>query len=552
MPETVSISEREQLRGFTALPGDILLGLNPLMMQFTEHPAFPLMTLSVVELSLIGTISLVVLKALFFPRRARPLPPGPKGLPLVGNLFNFPAVEEWIVFKDLGEQYNSDIIYYNVAGQDIVVVNTIEAANELFIKRSSIYSDKPSFLMLTTMVGFKWHFAFYPYGEQWKEHRKVFHKSLEGPVLAAVQHPHILDSARYLLRRIRDKPDRFMEDLRLYAGQIILRIAYGIEVLDDTDPFIIQAEKGMHALSIAGRAGAFLVDTWPILRFVPSWVPGAGFKTWAKEANKSVTAMRDAPLKFVEKAVIDGTAQPSVGSQILSEFEEAGTDTEENKFMLGNVLASAYAAGSDTTVAALATAILAMVQNPDILKHVQVDIDNIVGHDRLPDFSDRKELPYLEALVKEVLRWRLVLPLAVPHRVTQDDEYGGFHIPKGATIVGNAWAILHNKVVYGDDVEKFNPDRFLNADSSLNRSIPHPSAAFGFGRRICVGQDIAEDSIWIGMASMFAAFDIRKAIDKQGRVIEPSGEFTSGMLCHPVPFKCSITPRSRMAEALIA
>ncbi len=107
MPETVSISEREQLRGFTALPGDILLGLNPLMMQFTEHPAFPLMTVSVVELSLIGTISLVVLKALFFPRRARPLPPGPKGLPLVGNLFNFPAVEEWIVFKDLGEQYSN-------------------------------------------------------------------------------------------------------------------------------------------------------------------------------------------------------------------------------------------------------------------------------------------------------------------------------------------------------------------------------------------------------------------------------------------------------------
>ncbi|KAF8906162.1 hypothetical protein CPB85DRAFT_896606 [Mucidula mucida] len=73
------------------------------------------MPLSVVELSLIGAISLVVLKTLFFSRPARRLPPGPKGLPLLGNLFNFPAVEEWVVFKDLGEQYNSDIIYYNVA-----------------------------------------------------------------------------------------------------------------------------------------------------------------------------------------------------------------------------------------------------------------------------------------------------------------------------------------------------------------------------------------------------------------------------------------------------
>ncbi|KAF9016001.1 cytochrome P450, partial [Hymenopellis radicata] len=509
------------------------------------------MPLSGIVLSLVGAISLLVLKTLLFPRRARLLPPGPKGLPLVGNLFNFPDVEEWVVFRDLGEQYNSDIIYYNVAGQDIVIVNTIEAANELFVKRSAIYSDKPSFVMLNALVGFTWHFAFHPYGDQWKEHRKMFHKSLEGPVLASVQHPHILDSARYLLRRIRDKPDRFMEDLRLYAGQIILRIAYGIEVLDNTDPFIIEAEKGMHAMAVAGRAGAFLVDTWPILRFVPSWMPGAGFKRWAKEANKSVTAMRDAPLKFVEKAVADGTAQSSVGSKILSELEEADADTEENMTMLGNVLASTYAAGSDTTVSSLTTAILAMVQNPSILKKAQADIDSIVGHDRLPDFDDRKALPYLEAILKEVLRWRLVLPLAVPHRVSQDDEYCGYHIPKGATIVGNAWAILHDKAVYGDDVENFNPDRFLNPDGSLNPSIPHPSAAFGFGRRICVGQDIAEDSMWIGMASLFAAFNITKAVDERGRVIEPSGEFTSGMLCHPVPFKCSIFPRSRTAEALI-
>ncbi len=150
----------------------------------------------------------------------------------------------------------------------------------------------------------------------------MFHKYLEGPTLVAAQHPHILSSARYLLRRIRDKPDRFIEDLRLcvriqlanalsiltneyrYAGQIILRIAYGIEVLDNTDAFIIQAGKGMRALSVAEHPGAFWVDIWPILRFVPSWVPGAGFKTWAKEAQKSVTAMRDAPLEFLEKAVV--------------------------------------------------------------------------------------------------------------------------------------------------------------------------------------------------------------------------------------------------------
>ncbi len=112
-----------------------------------------------------------------------------------------------------------------------------------------------------------------------------------------------LDHA-YLLIRALNTSDR-------YAGQIILRIAYGIEVLDNDDPFIIEAEKGMHAMAVAARPGAFLVDTWPSLRYVPSWVPGAGFKTWAKEANKSATAMRDAPLKFVEKAMVCSFSQPS-------------------------------------------------------------------------------------------------------------------------------------------------------------------------------------------------------------------------------------------------
>ncbi|KAF8897011.1 cytochrome P450 [Mucidula mucida] len=512
------------------------------------------MSLPVIELSLVAAISLFIIRILFLSlsRRTRsPLPPGPKGLPLVGNLLNFPDVKAWIAFRDVGEQYNSDVIYYNVAGQDFVVVNTLEATNELFVKRSSIYSDRPASVMLNTLVGFTWNFGFYGYGDEWKEHRKMFHKYLEGPTLVAAQHPHILSSARYLLRRIRDRPDRFIEDLRLYAGQIILRIAYGIEVLDNTDAFIIQAGKGMRALSVAEHPGAFWVDIWPILRFVPSWVPGAGFKTWAKEAKKSVTAMRDAPLEFLEKAVANGTAKPSVGSQILSELEEADADSKENMIVLGNVLATAYGGGSDTTVSALASAILAMVQNPSSLKKAQADIDSIVGNERLPDFNDRKSLPYLEAIVKEVLRWRVVSPLAVPHRVSQDDEYRGYHIPKGATVLGNAWAVLHDKAVYGDDVEDFNPERFLNDDGMLNSSIPHPSAAFGFGRRICVGQDLAEDTIWMGIVSLLAVFNITKAFDEQGRVMEPSGEVTSGMLCHPVPFKCTISPRSPMAEALI-
>lgn len=88
-------------------------------------------------------------------------------------------------------------------------------------------------------------------------------------------------------------------------------------------------------------------------------------------------------------------------------------------------------------------------------------------------------------------------------------------------------AILHDEGAYGPDVDSFNPERFLHPDGKLNESIPHPHAVFGFGRRVCAGQDLAEAAIWIALVSILSAFDVTKALDEEGNVIEPSGNFTS-------------------------
>ena len=88
--------------------------------------------------------------------------------------------------------------------------------------------------------------------------------------------------------------------------------------------------------------------------------------------------------------------------------------------------------------------------------------------------------------------------------------------------------ILHDKTVYGDDVDEFRPERFLQGNS-LNPDIPHPDAAFGFGRRACPGQDMAWSSMWLTIASILFLFDITKQADENGIPMEPSGEYTSGM-----------------------
>ncbi|KAJ7210342.1 cytochrome P450, partial [Mycena pura] len=169
----------------------------------------------------------------------------------------------------------------------------------------------------------------------------------------------------------------------------------------------------------------------------------------------------------------------------------------------------------------------------------------------LPDFDD--SVPYVDAIMLELLRWRPVGPLSVPHAVTIDDIYKGYyHIPAGAVVVGNSWAVLHDEKIYGPNTDRFIPERWLTESGEINKARREPNAAFGFGRRICPGRDMAQWSLWISAASILATFNITKGLDENGVPVEPSGEFTSGLLwCLPIPHKCDILPRSEAARALI-
>jgi len=123
-----------------------------------------------------------------------------------------------------------------------------------------------------------------------------------------------------------------------------------------------------------------------------------------------------------------------------------------------------------------------MVLNPKVMKKAQEELDRVVGKGRLPDFSDRDDLPYIDAVVKELLRWNPPLPIGLPYRATQDDIYRGYIIPAGATVIQNAWAVCRDPGIYPDP-EVFNPDRFLK-DGKINPLVFNPEdRIFGSGRR---------------------------------------------------------------------
>jgi len=149
--------------------------------------------------------------------------------------------------------------------------------------------------------------------------------------------------------------------------------------------------------------------------------------------------------------------------------------------------------------------------------------------------------------VKEVFRWNPVAPLGVAHRIAEDDVYKGYVIPKGAIVIPNIWKILHDPEVYSNPIE-FNPDRFMGPNPE-----PDPTKiCFGFGRRICPGQLVAEASVFISCAMSLAVLHTSKYVDESGSEVAPIVEYTDGTISHPKPFKCTIKARSQKSLALIS
>ncbi|KAF7789960.1 hypothetical protein EIP86_000908 [Pleurotus ostreatoroseus] len=279
-------------------------------------------------------------------------------------------------------------------------------------------------------------------------------------------------------------------------------------------------------------------------------MPGAKFKRQAAVWHQHVMDMTHVPFAAVKRGVAEGSAAPSVVSALLRQFDDS-EDKTRIEGVIRDMAATAYAGGADTSVSLTGTFISAILLHPDVQRKAHAELDRVLGQDRLPTLEDQPKLPYVTAILREGMRWRPVVPLAVPHALLKDDEYFGYHLPAGAIVIGNAWAILHDEARYPDP-DIFNPDRFIALDGGLDLNVPNPEEfAFGFGRRICPGRHLASNSAWLALASILAVFELELPIDEFGREIKPSGEYTPGLIVYPLPFKCKFKPRSVKAEALI-
>ncbi|GBE82771.1 Multifunctional cytochrome P450 monooxygenase af510 [Sparassis crispa] len=480
----------------------------------------------------------VLIKFALHRRLRRPLPPGPLGLPIIGNVLQIPQnVSMWLTFAYWGRRYG-DIVHLSMLGRSTILLSSPTAIHELLKNRSAIYSDRPHTIMACELVGWQEFLPLSPYGERSRQFRKVM-SSVMGPRNAEKLHSMQEQNAHRFASRLQESPAKVRSHIRWLIANTAIKVITGFDVETLDDPLVQLADKAVFEFGLATTPGAHLVDMIPILKYMPSWFPGAGFKAQAKAWRETVNHVRDDAYGLVKEHVAQDSAAPSLLTSLLQNNVHPDPQLES---IYRHISGTAYTAAVDTTVAGIEWFFLAMTLHPDVQRKAQAEVDGVIETGRLPSFSDRPKLPYVEALIKEVYRWNPVAPLGLPHRLTRDDVYEGYHIPAGSTVIANIWAVFHDPVLYSEPSD-FNPDRFFNRKSNFLNPDPR-SFAFGFGRRLCPGMHLADDMLFITVVTTLAAFNIEKAVDRDGRPITPVVHCENGVVSAPGPFECRVTPRS--------
>ncbi|KAF5372138.1 hypothetical protein D9758_005075 [Tetrapyrgos nigripes] len=492
-------------------------------------------------------------------------PPGPWGLPLLGNALQLPTVKPWHTLAKWKKTYGP-LVYLNMAGQPMIILNSKKTVEDLLDRRAAKYSARPQFIVANVMTG-GFSIIMLPVGERWRKMRRASDLALGFKNTVnyyTMQRNEAVFSAHSLL----SDPDNWKSHIERTSSSTALSLMYDLPLIQSSqDPSIHWMNHYIHEVVTAMTPGAHLVEMLPFLQHLP-W----SLSKWRRDAEKfyeGFTTYFEERFRNIKKLVESGQEQrPSFCVALAENQANSEMSDRECSWLAGAI----YGAAHETTATSMMWFIFCMVLFPHIQTRAQEELDKVVGRSRLPSFADFKHLPYIHAVVKEirvprclfrisqnslkVLRWRTPVPMGVPHVNSEDDYYDGYYIPKGTICVPNTWSLHHDPDIYGPDVAKFRPERHLDEtgqlkDGLLGLSEGHYS--YGFGQRICSGRHVANNSLFIAMATILWTMRLEGAKDSDGNVMLPdvNGEEENGILSRPPLFAITATPRFQDADTFI-
>ncbi|KAH0847599.1 putative Cytochrome P450 oxidoreductase [Fonsecaea pedrosoi] len=479
--------------------------------------------------------------------RPKDFPPGPRTVPILGNLHQFPLKDMHLQFQKWTQEYGP-LVGLQLGTQRIILLGSASAVHDLLEKRSANNSTRMDILFRE--YGNDLNIFFRPYDDVWKRQRKVYHVRLNSK-LANNYLPYQYFETAQLLHDLLETPDDFRHHFERFTISIGATIAYG-KRFPSADIREVKILTEWFRRAVIAGASLQLADWWPVLRPIIRAVPYRinPLKRYLGELERMEVGLWKTLVDETRDHIQKGRYYPSLCRDMILSNEKGKDQLSERELWYNS--GHAWAAATDTQSNTLLGFVKAMVLFPEVQSRARSEIDSVVGATRLPEWTDRGNMPYLRRCVEETLRWQPTTLTGgpMPHASMKDDVYMGYSIPAGTGLMNCVWTINNDPTRY-DNPRDFNPERFPEEESGMDAySITQnyekrPHLTFGAGRRVCPGSHVADRTLFITMARLLWAFEFHHKLDAQGvPILVERDALTEGLVVGPAPFQCTIKPRS--------
>ncbi|KAL4644275.1 hypothetical protein ACB092_02G152900 [Castanea dentata] len=463
-----------------------------------------LQALQPLPMTLLFTIPLLFLLGLVFRTRRLPYPPGPKGLPIIGNMSLVDQLTHRGLAK-LAKQFGG-IFHLRIGYLHMVAVSSPDMARQVLQFQDNIFSNRPATIAISYLTYDRADMAFAHYGPFWRQMRKLCVMKLFSRKRAESW------------ESVRDEVDSTVRDVAANTGKavnigelvfsltrnIIYRAAFGSLSHDGQDEFIGILQE------FSKLFGAF-----NIADFIPwlGWADPQGLNARLEKARRSLDGFIDHIIddhinKKKNHGVVEGDTD-MVDDLLAFYSEEAKVNESDDSIKLTRdnikaIIMDVMFGGTETVASAIEWAMAELMKSPEDLKKVQQELADVVGLDRRVEEGDFDKLKYLKCCLKETLRLHPPIPLLL-HETSEDAEVAGYYIPAKSRVMINAWAIGRDNNSW-EDAETFKPSRFLQEGVPDYKGSNFEFIPFGSGRRSCPGMQLGLYALDLCVAHLLHCF----------------------------------------------
>ncbi|XP_077408809.1 cytochrome P450 2K4-like isoform X3 [Vanacampus margaritifer] len=491
---------------------------------------FPLSSSSVLGSVLVLLLAYVAWSsASSTPEPRRHEPPGPRPLPLLGNLLHLNLHGPHWTLLEMSKKYGQ-VFTFHMGPKKVVVLAGFKTVKEALVQRAEEFGERQPMEALKEdklVNGVVW-----ANGDSWKEMRRFALSNLRdfGMGRKACE-DKIVEECQHLLEVFKNfSGDAFdtQRPVNYAVSNIICSLVFGSRFQYDDPAFTAMVQRMSRNIHLLGSPSLQLYNMFP-------WL-GKWFSSAKEELRRNVMANRKQATELIQGLKENLNPQSSRGlvDAFLiqqQQLEDAGDVGHFHNLNLMGTVFDLFGAGTETTSTTLRWALLIMAKYPDIQEKVKEELKQVIGH-RQVQVEDRKNLPFTDAVIHETQRLADIIPMAIPHQTSQDVTFRGFFIKKGTTVYPLLTSVLHDESEWEKPLA-FHPQHFLDEDGKFVK--PDAFMPFSAGRRVCLGESLARMELFIFFVTLLQHFRFRPP----SGVTEDELDLTpcvGGTLC-PAPHK---------------